>query len=373
MSEALPATNGGARSETVLGDSSQSLAPARRLPFAFHATGGEYFRIWIVNLLLTIVTLGIYSAWAKVRRLRYFYGNTRLDGASFEYHGRPIQILKGRLIAFGGYAIFYVAAQVKPWAAFAFVPIAAFGVPWLLMKSRRFQMHMTSYRGLRFGFTGTYGQALAAYSGWGLLAGLTFGILWPRALWEQVHYLLSKSHYGTEQARFTTERGVFYGFCFVTGGLGGGLLFVSGFVLTCVRMVTASLDPSGEAVASPVTAIAFVPSLIVFVLAGLVVAAYYQKSYLNASFGGLELGPHRVESSLETGPLFAIHLSNFVLIVLTLGLYSPWAKVRQMRYQLENLKVVASGDLDQFVAAAGDGVDAIGEEIGDFFDLDFGL
>ena len=55
------------------------------LPFEFRGNGGEYFRIWIVNLLLTIVTLGIYSAWAKVRRLRYFYGNTYLDGHPFEF------------------------------------------------------------------------------------------------------------------------------------------------------------------------------------------------------------------------------------------------------------------------------------------------
>jgi uncharacterized membrane protein YjgN (DUF898 family) len=41
------------------------------MPFEFRGTGGEYFRIWIVNLLLTILTLGIYSAWAKVRQLRY--------------------------------------------------------------------------------------------------------------------------------------------------------------------------------------------------------------------------------------------------------------------------------------------------------------
>ena len=101
--------------------------------------------------------------------------------------------------------------------------------------------------------------------------------------------------------------------------------------------------------------------------------AYYQKSYLNASFNGLELGPHRVQSSLQTWPLFVLYLSNFVLIVLTVGLYSPWAKVRQMQYQLSQLRVVAWGDLDQFIAAAGEGVDAIGEEVGDFFDLDFGL
>src|SRR6187402_3726843 len=87
----------------------QSSLPSRvLLPFEFRATGGEYFRIWIVNLLLTIVTLGIYSAWAKVRRLRYFYGSTLLDGHSFEYHATPMAILKGRLLVFAAYVVFLV-------------------------------------------------------------------------------------------------------------------------------------------------------------------------------------------------------------------------------------------------------------------------
>lgn len=64
----------------------------------FRGTGGEYFRIWIVNLALTLLTLGIYSAWAKVRKLRYFHGNTVLAGSTFGYHGDPIRILKGRAV-----------------------------------------------------------------------------------------------------------------------------------------------------------------------------------------------------------------------------------------------------------------------------------
>ena len=80
--------------------------PPREEAFSFTGSGSEYFRIWIVNLILSVVTLGIYSAWAKVRRLEYLYRNTRVAGASFDYHGRPLAILKGRIIAvllFGGY------------------------------------------------------------------------------------------------------------------------------------------------------------------------------------------------------------------------------------------------------------------------------
>ncbi len=70
----------------------------RREPFTFTGSTREYFGIWIVNVLLTLVTLGVYSAWAKVRRQRYFHGSTRLAGASFDYHAKPIRILIGRVI-----------------------------------------------------------------------------------------------------------------------------------------------------------------------------------------------------------------------------------------------------------------------------------
>ncbi len=56
----------------------------KTIPFEFTGTAEEYFKIWIVNVGLTIVTFGIYSAWAKARKKRYLYGNTRLRGTAFE-------------------------------------------------------------------------------------------------------------------------------------------------------------------------------------------------------------------------------------------------------------------------------------------------
>ena len=85
----------GPRAETPL----QQPAFAHTYKMQFTGDGSEYFRIWIVNLLLTLLTLGIYSAWAKVRKTRYFWQNTRLDGAVFDYHGPPGAILRVRIIS----------------------------------------------------------------------------------------------------------------------------------------------------------------------------------------------------------------------------------------------------------------------------------
>lgn len=85
-----------------------------RIPFEFTGSGAEYFRIWVVNLLLSIVTLGVYSAWAKVRRKQYFYGNTVVGDASFDYLGDPLKILKGRLIVGGAVVAGRCLGRVLP-------------------------------------------------------------------------------------------------------------------------------------------------------------------------------------------------------------------------------------------------------------------
>src|SRR5258708_35224200 len=62
----------------------------------FTGNGAEYFGVWIVNLLLTIITLGIYSAWAKVRRKQNFYRQTEVAGAPFDFFAQPPMTLNGR-------------------------------------------------------------------------------------------------------------------------------------------------------------------------------------------------------------------------------------------------------------------------------------
>ncbi len=95
---------------------------------AFRGTAREYFGIWLTNIVLTILTLGIYSAWADVRTRRYFYGNTILDGETLDYTAKPISLLKGRAIVFGvilaaaignhvfpGIDVFWLLIPVIPW------------------------------------------------------------------------------------------------------------------------------------------------------------------------------------------------------------------------------------------------------------------
>lgn len=128
---------------------------AKRLDFAFMGRESEYFKIWIVNVLLTILTLGIYSAWATVRTKRYFYGNTWLDGANFEYHATPAQILPSRIMAVTLLGIYISLVNFYPVASLVMMGVIFLMTPWLLWRSLKFNANVSSYRNVRFAFAGT--------------------------------------------------------------------------------------------------------------------------------------------------------------------------------------------------------------------------
>ncbi|CAG0998760.1 partial Inner membrane protein YjgN, partial [Burkholderiales bacterium] len=142
---------------------------ARTLELKFEGKSGEYFRIWIVNLFLTVATLGIFSAWAKVRKKRYLYAHTSLDGTPFQYLGQPLPILKGRLIAAALFLLYYFTSNFFT-AQFIYVIVAAaLLAPWVVVGSAAFQTRYSSFRNLTFRFAGSYRSAFAPVTCYGLL------------------------------------------------------------------------------------------------------------------------------------------------------------------------------------------------------------
>ena len=65
-----------------------------------------------------------------------------------------------------------------------------------------------------------------------------------------------------------------------------------------------------------------------------------------------------------------IYFSNGVAIVFSLGLLVPWAMVRLARYRAKHFVLLASGDLDAFVAEREREEGAAGSELLDALDLD---
>ena len=67
-------------------------------PVEFTGSGREYFRVWIVNLLLSIVTLGLYTPWARRRTAQYFFGHTLVAGSPLEFTAQQRRMVVGFLV-----------------------------------------------------------------------------------------------------------------------------------------------------------------------------------------------------------------------------------------------------------------------------------
>jgi|TARA_B110000263_G_scaffold170297_1_gene148387 uncharacterized membrane protein YjgN (DUF898 family) len=318
----------------------------------FRGDGSEYFRIWIVNVLLTIVTLGIYSAWATVRNNRYFYSNFYLGDSHFEYLADPITILKGRMVAIVVLVIYAVVSVLYPLAGLIFTLALIILFPYLIVRSLVFGRRMTSFRNIQFRFKGTYGGALMAFIIWPILGVLSLGLLFPLSLVKRNAFVIKNSAYGTTAFEFTATYKDY--FLIILASFGLVLLAIIGSV-----MLSFVLPP--------------IMAGFVIVL-GIYATGFYAASRThNLMFNTTFLNEHGFNSTVTAGGLFQVALINTLFIILTLGLYLPAAKVRSTKYVCSRLEFEAAGSLDDFVAAEKENASAIGEELGDALDLDIGL
>ncbi len=176
----------------------------------FTGKASEYFGIWIVNLLLSILTLGIYSAWAKVRRKKYFNNNTLIDDVGFDYHAKPIAILKGRIIAFAIFMAYAFSENIHPLMPALFGLAFFFLIPWLVVRASIFNARNTSHRGLRFDFVGKVGEAFRVFVLLPIMAAFTGWLAFPYAANQKDKYLMSSHKFGTSQFDMQAKAGAYF-------------------------------------------------------------------------------------------------------------------------------------------------------------------
>jgi uncharacterized membrane protein YjgN (DUF898 family) len=379
----------------------QQIDQTHQLSIEFTGSGSEYFRIWIVNMLLLMVTFGIYYPWAKVRRLRYFYGNTVVGGEPLGFHADPTKLLKGYLLVGVLFMLYSAAGKFSATAGFiAFLIVAALW-PALLKSSMQFRMANTSWRGLRFRFKGTLNGAYRAVlplfvPGFVILAALTQVVdpekppVWymqvlglvllasmivaPWLLWNLKQYQHNHYALASLQTTFKATLGSFYALFFkiigvtvlpllVPAGVAGAMLY--------------AMKTSGTLTRSSTGAVIAIAVFGVF--AGMIAMMIVAKPYATARFqdlvwtrtGNVSL---RFISRLRFRSLLWVTLKNWFLVVLTLGFYWPFAAVALARIRLQAVTVKTRVSPDTLIAMAGavEG-DAAGEAGGDLFGLDIGF
>ena len=118
------------------------------------------------------------------------------------------------------------------------------------------------------------------------------------------------------------------------------------------------------------TGMLFMLSLFLFYL---VFMAYIQSRTWNLLYNSTELAGHRFRSSVRARDIIWLYASNLLVISLTFGLMIPWARIRMARYRASKMVFLPAGNLDNFMQAQQEKISALGEEMGDVFDLDIGI
>ncbi|MCG6306067.1 DUF898 domain-containing protein [Vibrio vulnificus] len=374
----------------------------------FKGQGGEFFGIWIVNILLSVITLGIYSAWAKVRTKRYFYGNTFIAGDNFEYHAQPMQLLKGRLVALALVLIWVVANSFFPLASLVLFALFYVALPWLLWSNARFDSAMTSYRNVHFAFNGSLKEAYMSILGRGLASLLiiaiyiaivvasanasamvatlfgfgTLVLMFVLYAWvvAGIHqYFASGYQYGDWKFVAKIETGFFlktYCKAMLIGFLTAvAFMIVMGtFVLgTDIMNIFAGevdlLEGKGDFAYVVLT-------YLVTITMSLGITAYtttrirnYVFSRLTATAEAQSETEFRFASTFGAWDYMSLIVTNFLLQVITLGLARPWVMVRTSRYVASHTGVI--GDMDTLKATDQDSAvkNAISDEVAQAFDL----
>lgn len=302
----------------------------------FHGSGGDLFGIFVVNVLLTLLTLGVYSFWAKVKTRQYLWGQTEFAGDRFGFHGTGRELFIGWLKAvalFGGLVLITGTLLPMLWndpganavgqilLAIGFVAL----LPLAIIGSMRYRLSRTSWRGIRFNFQGGYRELLGIMLRSFLIVGLTLGLYLP--------------YYQTNLRRFLAGHSRFGSASFTFDGKAGGLLgrYVLALLLT-------------------------VPTL------GLIWLWYFafQRRYYwdRTSFAGA-----RFHCTVTGGGLLGLYAVNLAIIILSLGLALPWATVRTRRYEMEHLVLQGPVDIEHITQQA-QAATSTGEELSGFLDVD---
>lgn len=348
--------------------------PPERHGFEFTGTAREFFGIWFVNLLLSVLTLGIYSAWAKVRTERYFYGNTHFAGASFEYLADPIAILKGRLVAYVIVIGLGLCAHFQLWAVYLPLILAVFVMlPWLIQRTLRFRARYSAWRGLRFRFVDGVFEAYVNFFFKPMLQLPTLYMTLPWVRMCQHEYVVAGHRFGGQRFSFKGDLGSYYVPFAICLGLGFGAYILMVVALFGGAMLAAALgmDAKGpDGAPSESFILAFMLPFILVYLGFLALPVFLRTRYTNLMWQFTQFGPHRFESTLRARDVIWIYFSNGLLIVLSLGLMVPWAMVRLARYRAKHFSVLVQGDLDSFIAETERQEGATSAELVDALDLD---
>lgn len=368
-------------------------------PLEFTGSGREYFGVWIVNLLLTIVTLGLYTPFARRRKAQYFYSHTLVAGSPLEFTAQQRKMVFGFLLLVFFYLAFKLAADTgQDTAVSVFMLGGAALAPYLWGSAMRFRLGSTRWRGVRLEFTARWrevyraswpvfvlaGAGIAAVfaanflgggPAWLVLGPVVLVVAFLCAVRLEFNYkslLVLRARVGAQSGRW---KPAYRDFLWVW-------LATAGVLIGCVALVVAALalvvggsfamlasQKERGLMAIVVIAAMVLGSVFILFLASAPARAYREARMFRLIWNNVGLGHiARFRCNLRTSGYVGLRVKNMFLTLLTLGFYRPFALVSEYRMKTESVTLHVKGGLDQLagqlVAQQGGLGDAVADAVG---------
>jgi len=327
----------------------------------FTGLAGEYWRLWALNLVLNVFSLGLYSPWAKLHKMRWFARRTFLLGDSFDYQARPWRMLIGRLLALALLLAYGHAFDFSLVAGLLlYMGLLVIG-PLMFASGQRFRLRASRWRGLAFDFKVSarrcYGVCLPFLLAWLVPVGLVqqsskpdqwwFLVLLPWLLLPWAHARLKAlQHQNSEflgrRFEFDSVTGAFYG-NYLLGIL---FLMLAGTVVALVSMGLGKLFAGGVPGRWAVMAYGIATMLLVYMLSWPMFAARQQKSVWERT----RWGQVQFHCDIGAWQAMALVLKHGPLVLLSLGLWWPVAAVAWARLRVQAISLEADQSLEDLLA-----------------------
>lgn len=312
----------------------------------FTGSGWGLFGIHLRNVVLSLLTLGVYSFWGKARMRRYLWENTEVLGEPLEYTGTGGELFKSfllvMLLGILGMAVFSACGAFLPFAApvvlyFVLIPVGHFAS----FQALRYRLTRTRWRGIRGNMGGSSGGYAVAGTGYSLLTFATLFLCLPLETARLAGKRCNAALFGSRRFRFSGTSGPLYA------------SWLQSYLLLALLLGGAGFLGYGAALAAYETAgdyedVFRIVGLVVLVcipLAG-IMSVIYKAAVVRWLFANLAYGDMRFDASSYTAwRLFTLTLSNGFLLVVTLGLAYPWTAIRSLRFFLTSIRHTGDPEL----------------------------
>ncbi len=347
------------------------------------------FKIFIINYVLSIITLGFYRFWGKTRIRRYVWSNVEIFDDRLEYTGTPKELLIGFLVVLFLilFPIFILPeiiltvtesenVQLQAAIGSAQALLIYFLIPVALYRARRYRLSRTQWRGIRGGQTGkawVYGVMTILLYG---LAPFTLFLALPYFRRKLSEYRIGHTWFGATKLDFAPRTGPLF-----SAFVGAILLYVAVAVILVIffALMTALLPNTGwttdktfeELLRTNFSNIVAVYMVVFFIIAFTLSTAPYswyrarEWKYFATCINFKELG-FRFDISPMGYMFFA--MGNNLLLLFTLGLATPFVYTRYIRYF--ETRLMYQGDAEsQVISQSTEEGPARGEGLMDVFDV----